>query len=196
MRSLITEENKMGLAELFVLAVVLSMDAFAVSVCKGLALKNIKLKNALWVGLWFGAFQAIMPLTGFFLGVSFKGIVEAFAPWIAFALLALIGVNMVREAVGEEEKADAGLGVKEMFLLAVATSIDALAVGVSFAMMGNVNIAYAVTFIGCVTFVLSALGVKVGSVFGTRYNKRAQITGGVVLVLLGLKIILEHFGVI
>ena len=196
MRSLITEENKMGLAELFVLAVVLSMDAFAVSVCKGLALKNIKLKNALWVGLWFGAFQAIMPLIGFFLGVSFKGIVEAFAPWIAFALLALIGVNMVREAVVEEEKADAGLGVKEMSLLAVATSIDALAVGVSFAMMGNVNIAYAVTFIGCVTFVLSALGVKVGSVFGTRYNKRAQITGGVVLVLLGLKIILEHFGVI
>lgn len=186
----------MGLAELFVLAVVLSMDAFAVSVCKGLALKNIKLKNALWVGLWFGAFQVIMPLIGFFLGVSFKGIVEAFAPWIAFALLALIGVNMVREALGEEEKADAGLGVKEMFLLAVATSIDALAVGVSFAMMGNVNIAYAVTFIGCVTFVLSALGVKVGSVFGTRYNKRAQITGGVVLVLLGLKIILEHFGVI
>ena len=162
----------MGLAELFVLAVMLSMDAFAVSVCKGLALKNIKLKNALWIGLWFGAFQAIMPLIGFFLGVSFKGI------------------------VGEEEKADAGLGVKEMFLLAVATSIDALAVGVSFAMMGNVNIAYAVTFIGCVTFVLSALGVKVGSVFGTRYNKRAQITGGVVLVLLGLKIILEHFGVI
>ncbi len=186
----------MGLAELFVLAVVLSMDAFAVSVCKGLALKNIKLENALWVGLWFGAFQAIMPLTGFFLGVSFKGIVEAFAPWIAFALLALIGVNMVREALGEEEKADAGLGVKEMFLLAVATSIDALAVGVSFAMMGNVNIAYAVTFIGCVTFALSAIGVKVGSVFGTRYNKRAQITGGIVLVILGLKIILEHFGII
>ncbi len=186
----------MGLSELFIMAVVLSMDAFAVAVCKGLALGRIKLKNALWVGLWFGAFQALMPLIGYFLGVSFKGVVESFAPWIAFALLAFIGINMIREAFEEEECADCALGVKQMLLLAIATSIDALAVGVSYAMLDDVKIGYAVSFIGIVTFVLSALGVKVGSIFGTKYNKRAQITGGVVLIILGLKILLEHFGVI
>ncbi len=186
----------MGLSELFVMAVVLSMDAFAVSVCKGLALKNINFKNAAWVGLWFGAFQALMPAIGYFLGCQFKTLVDAIAPWIAFGLLAFIGINMIREALGEDECVDCSLGVKQMLMLAIATSIDALAVGVSFAMMENVNIGYAVTFIGVVTFLLSALGVKVGSVFGTKYNKRAQITGGVVLVILGLKIILEHFGVL
>ncbi len=187
----------MGLAELFVTAVMLSMDAFSVAVCKGLALQKIKLQNTLWVGLWFGAFQALMPLAGYFLGVSFKGIVEAFAPWIAFVLLAFIGINMIREACGEnQECVDCALGVEQMFVLAVATSIDALAVGVSFAMLDDVNIVFAVSSIGVVTFVLSAIGVKVGSIFGTKYNKRAEITGGIVLVILGVKILLEHFGVL
>ena len=172
------------------------VHAFAVAVCKGLALKKIRLKNALWIGLWFGAFQALMPTIGYLLGSQFKTLVEAIAPWIAFVLLVFIGVNMVREAFECDECADASLGVKRMFLLAVATSIDALAVGVSFAMMEEVNIFYAIFFIGFVTFILSAIGVKVGSIFGTKYNKRAQITGGVVLILLGLKILLEHFGLL
>lgn len=186
----------MSLTELFIMAVVLSMDAFAVAVCKGLALKNIKIKNALWVGLWFGAFQALMPLCGYLLGVNFKDIVNNFAPWIAFVLLAIIGINMIREAMEEEECETCDLCVKSMLVLAIATSIDALAVGISFAMMDNINIWYAVSFIGIVTFTLSAIGVKVGSIFGTKYNKRAQITGGIVLILLGLKILLQHFGVL
>ena len=186
----------MSITELFIMAVVLSMDAFAVAVCKGLALKNIKIKNALWVGLWFGAFQALMPLCGYLLGVNFKDIVNNFAPWIAFVFLAVIGIKMIREAMEEEECETCDLCVKSMLVLAIATSIDALAVGISFAMMDNINIWYAVSFIGIVTFTLSAIGVKVGSIFGTKYNKRAQITGGVVLILLGLKILLQHFGVL
>lgn len=186
----------MSMAELFVTAVVLSMDAFAVSVCKGLAMKKINLKSAAWVGLWFGAFQALMPAIGYLIGTSFKNLVETFSSWIAFVLLALIGLNMVREAFGEEEKADCNLDIKEMFLLAVATSIDALAVGVSFAMLDKINIFEAVSFIGAVTFLQSMIGVKVGSIFGTRYNKRAQITGGIVLVLLGIKILLEYYGIL
>lgn len=186
----------MGISELFIMAVVLSMDAFAVSVCKGLALKNVRAVQALWVGLWFGVFQALMPLIGYLLGVSFKGIVESFAPWIAFVLLAIIGINMIKETFSPEEAQDNLLGIKQMLPLAVATSIDALAVGVSFAMLDDVNIVYAVSFIGVITFVLSALGVKMGSIFGTKYNKRAQITGGIVLILLGIKILLEHFGII
>ena len=186
----------MSITELFIMAVVLSMDAFAVAVCKGLALKNIKIKNALWVGLWFGAFQALMPLCGYLLGVNFKDIVNNFAPWIAFVLLAIIGINMIREAMEEEECETCDLCVKSMLVLAIATSIDALAVGISFARMDNINIWYAVSFIGIVTFTLSAIGVKVGSIFGTKYNKRAQITGGIVLILLGLKILLQHFGVL
>lgn len=186
----------MGLGELFTTAVMLSMDAFAVSVCKGLALKNINFKNAAWVGLWFGAFQALMPIIGYFLGCQFKPLVYEVAPWIAFGLLAFIGINMIREALGEDECVDSSLSVRQMLVLAVATSIDALAVGFSYAMMENVKIGYAVSFIGIVTFLLSALGVKVGSIFGTKYNRRAQITGGVVLVILGLKTILEHLDVL
>ncbi len=188
----------MSITELFIMAVVLSMDAFAVAVCKGLALKDIKLKNALWVGLWFGAFQALMPLAGYFLGIKFKelDVVEKYAPWIAFLLLVYLGINMIKEALGEEESCNCELCVKEMFVLAIATSIDAMAAGLSYAMEGNINIWYAVSFIGIVTFTLSAIGVKVGSIFGTKYNKRAQITGGIVLILLGLKILLQHFGIL
>ncbi len=188
--------GSLSIFELFLLAVVLSMDAFAVAVCKGLALCKIKLKNCLWVGLWFGAFQALMPTIGYLCGVRFEKYVNAFSHWIALGLLALLGLNMIKEALGEEEKCSMSVSIKEMLVLAVATSIDALAAGISFAMIPNFKIVYAVTFIGCITFVLSAIGVKLGSVFGTKYNRRAQITGGVVLILLGVKIVLEHYGIL
>lgn len=191
----------MGIVELFLLAVGLSMDAFAVSVCKGLAMKKITLKNAGIVGLWFGGFQALMPLIGYFLGVQFKDYITAIDHWIAFVLLALIGGNMIREALGREEEcppcqsgADS-LAVKEMFILAVATSIDALAVGITFAFL-NVNIVAAVSFIGVITFLLSAIGVKIGNIFGTKYKSRAELAGGIILILIGLKILLEHLGIL
>lgn len=184
----------MGIVELFIMAVVLSMDAFAVAVCKGLSMKKISLKKMAIVGGWFGFFQGLMPAIGYLLGSAFAGVVNSVAHWIAFSLLLIIGINMIREAVsGDEEDADASLSFKSMLVLAVATSIDALAVGVSFAMI-EVNILTAVCFIGVVTFLLSALGVKVGSIFGTRYNKSAQIAGGIVLICLGIKIVLEHYG--
>ena len=188
----------MGFLELFILAVGLSMDAFAVSVCKGLAMKKASRKAQLCCGAWFGGFQALMPLIGFFLGTLFAAAIQAVDHWIAFGLLVLIGVNMLREAMGseEEEAADADLSVKTMFLLAVATSIDALAVGISLAMAGVGSIWLAVLLIGVTTFVLSAIGVRVGNVFGSRYEKRAEIVGGVILILLGVKILLEHLGVI
>ena len=190
----------MGIEELLLLAVGLSMDAFAVSVCKGLALRRATFKAEFTCGVWFGGFQALMPLIGFFLGSLFAGAIEAFDHWVAFALLVLIGVNMLKEAL---EKGDScsteGRGdfsVKTMFVMAVATSIDALAVGISLAMAGDVNIFQAVGLIGVVTFVLSATGVKVGSVFGCRYEKKAQIAGGVILILLGIRILLEHMGIL
>lgn len=189
----------MGFTELFLLAVGLSMDAFAVSICKGLAMKRATLKGAATCGVWFGGFQAIMPLIGFFLGSMFAGTIEAFDHWVAFGLLAIIGINMLREAFGGEEEAsvgnDADLSAKTMLILAVATSIDALAVGISLAMAGDVNIYTAITLIGLTTCVLSAIGVKVGNVFGSRYEKKAEAVGGVILVLLGVKILLEHLGV-
>lgn len=188
-------DGVLGIAELFIMAVVLSMDAFAVAVCKGLSMKKISLGKMAIVGGWFGLFQALMPAIGYLLGSAFAGVVNSVAHWIAFSLLLIIGINMIREAVcpcGDEDT-DASLSFKNMLVLAIATSIDALAVGVSFAMI-DVNILAAVSFIGVVTFCLSAVGVKVGSVFGTRYNKKAQITGGIVLVCLGLKIVLEHYG--
>ena len=186
----------MTIIELLVLAVVLSMDAFAVAVCKGLALCKIKLKDCLWVGLWFGVFQALMPAIGYLCAVRFESYVHAFSHWIAFVLLAFLGINMIKEAMEDEEKCSISISIKEMFVLAIATSIDALAAGVSFAMVENFRIGYAVTFIGCITFVLSAIGVKVGSIFGTKYNRKAQITGGVVLILLGIKIVLERYGIL
>lgn len=188
----------MSVFELFLTAVALSMDAFAVAVCKGLALKNVKIKNCLWIGLWFGLFQAIMPAIGFFCAKLFASYVQAFSHWIAFGLLLFLGVNMIKEALGEEEKANDDTCCKEMFILAIATSIDAMAAGVSLAMEGlSVSkLVIAVVFIGAVTFTLSAIGTKLGSVVGTKYNKKAEITGGVVLILLGVKIVLEHYNLL
>lgn len=184
----------MGLIELFLIAVGLSMDAFAVSVCKGLAMPKCTFKKAAIVGLWFGGFQALMPAIGYVLGAQFQETIASIDHWIAFVLLALIGGNMIHEALdNDEEEADASLDVKTMFLLAVATSIDALAIGITFAFL-KVNIIPAVCFIGIVTFVISFAGVKIGNVFGARYKNKAEIVGGVILILLGLKILLEHLG--
>lgn len=186
----------MGIVELFILAVGLSMDAFAVSVCKGLAMREAKPKSMAVVGLWFGGFQALMPLIGYIVGVQFSGAIEAFDHWLAFLLLGAIGGNMIKEALsGEEGTEDASLHPKAMVLLALATSIDALAVGVSFAFLG-VDILPAVSFIGIVTFILSAAGVQVGSIFGSKYKNKAELFGGCILVLLGVKILLEHLGVL
>ena len=190
----------MGFIELFLLGVGLSMDAFAVSVCKGLAMKKATLKSQMTCGLWFGGFQALMPLIGFFLGAMFADAIKSFDHWIAFGLLALIGANMLKEALEKEcdccEEHDADMSVKTMFVMAVATSIDALAVGISLAMAGDVNIWAAIALIGVTTCVLSALGVKIGNIFGSRYEKKAEFAGGVILILLGLKILLEHLGII
>ena len=176
----------MGLIELFLIAVGLSMDAFAVSVCKGLAMPKCTFKKAAIVGLWFGGFQALMPAIGYVLGAQFQETIASIDHWIAFVLLALIGGNMIHEALdNDEEEADASLDVKTMFLLAVATSIDALAIGITFAFL-KVNIIPAVCFIGIVTFIISFAGVKIGNVFGARYKNKAEIVGGVILILLGL----------
>lgn len=184
----------MSLFELFLIAVGLSMDAFAVAICKGLAMQKAGWKSMAVVGLWFGGFQALMPVLGYLVGVQFREAITAVDHWIAFGLLAVIGGNMIREALsGEEESEDASLAPKAMVLLALATSIDALAMGVGFAFL-EVNITAAAGFIGAVTFVLSAVGVKVGSVFGAKYKSRAEITGGAILILLGTKILLEHLG--
>ncbi len=191
----------MGIGELLLLAVGLSMDAFAVSVCKGLAMKKATWQASATCGLWFGGFQALMPLIGFFLGSLFAEAIQAFDHWVAFALLVIIGLNMLKEALEPQEdcgcaEQDADFSVKTMFLMAVATSIDALAVGISLAMAGNVHIFTAIALIGLCTFCLSAAGVQIGSVFGSRYEKRAQVAGGVILILLGVKILLAHLGVL
>ena len=186
----------MSLMELFLIAVGLSMDAFAVSVCKGLSVRKATVKHALCVGLYFGGFQALMPLIGYLLGTQFESVITSVDHWIAFGLLAFIGGNMIREALGrEEEKLDDSFSFRTMMTLAVATSIDALAMGVTFAFL-RVDIVPAVLLIGATTFVLSAVGLKVGNVFGAKYKARAELFGGVVLVLMGLKILLEHLGVI
>lgn len=182
----------MTLWELFIIAVGLSMDAFAVAICKGLSVQKLKVRHAVVTGLWFGAFQALMPAVGYLLGTQFASYITAIDHWIAFILLCLIGANMLREAFGrEEEELDASFGVKAMLPLAIATSIDALAVGVTFAFLG-VNIAPAVAFIGCITFALSALGVFIGNLFGSRFKSAAEIVGGGVLIVMGVKILLEH----
>ena len=191
----------MGFFELLILAFGLAMDAFAVSVCKGLTLKRADGGSMAKCGLWFGGFQALMPLVGFVLGSLFAEAIESVDHWVAFVLLALIGANMLKEAFSGEEcdccdNRNADFSVKMMFTMAVATSIDAMAVGISLAMAGGVNILLAVLLIGVVTCLLSAAGVKIGSVFGSRFEKKAQIAGGVILILLGLKILLEHLGVL
>ncbi len=186
----------MGLLELFILAVGLSMDAFAVSVCKGLAMPKITLKKTLIVGIWFGGFQALMPALGYLLGVQFRDKITAIDHWIAFILLGLIGANMIKEACsGECEQENDSLDFRTMFLLAVATSIDALAVGITFAFL-NVHLLWAVSFIGVTTFTLSAIGVKIGNIFGTRYKSKAELAGGIILIVLGCKILLEHLGIL
>lgn len=183
--------------ELIAIAIGLSMDAFAVAVCKGLAAKNTGIKYYVIVGLWFGGFQALMPLIGYFLGSLFAGYIEAIDHWITFGLLALIGANMIREAFSKkEEDADASLKFFPMLLLAVATSIDALAVGVTFSFdMGRALIVPAVLIIGAITFVISVIGVKVGSVFGVKYKSKAEFVGGVILILIGIKVLLTDLGV-
>jgi len=188
---------KMTHIEILLLAIGLSMDAFSVSICKGLTTKRFSWRMALICGLWFGLFQALMPLVGYFLGSQFQQFIESVDHWIAFGLLALIGANMIREALSKkEEDTDSGaLDFKTMFLLAIATSIDALAVGVSFACI-QVNIWSSVLIIGLTTFLFSVLGVKIGNVFGSKYEKSAGIFGGIILILIGLKILLEHLGVI
>ena len=190
----------MGILELLLLAVGLSMDAFAVSVCKGLCMKKADGKSMCICGAWFGGFQALMPLIGFFLGTLFADAIEAFDHWVAFVLLALIGANMLKEAFSKEPEAcdidGVDLSFKSMLVMAIATSIDALAVGISLAMAGDVNILAAVALIGIITFTLSAVGVKIGNIFGSRYEKKAQFFGGVILIGLGLKILLEHLGIL
>ena len=197
----------MGLIELFILAVGLSMDAFAVSICKGLSLKKVGIKECGKVGLYFGGFQGGMPLIGFILGVQFKDYITTIDHWIAFILLSFIGINMIRESMEKDDEDEIvnlaevavaeddedKLGFKNMVMLAIATSIDALAVGVTFAFL-QVDIIPAVSFIGIVTFVLSSIGVKIGNVFGTKYKSKAEFTGGAILILIGIKILFEHLG--
>lgn len=185
----------MNLAELFILAVGLSMDAFAVSICKGLSMKKITLGKCCTVGLYFGVFQGVMPLIGYFLGIQFRDYITNIDHWIAFVLLGIIGANMIREALGKDEECcNASLDVKTMLLLAIATSIDALAVGITFAFL-NVDVIPAVTFIGVITFILSFIGVKIGNIFGLHFRSKAEFAGGVVLILIGTKILLQHLGV-
>ena len=182
----------MELIELFLVALSLSMDAFAVSLCKGLSVGRPTPGQCLTCGAWFGGFQALMPLIGFLLGVRFQGVISSVDHWVAFVLLGLIGANMVREALGgDEEHVDSSFGPRAMLPLAVATSIDALAVGVTFAFL-RVEMAPAVALIGVTTLVLSAIGVKVRSVFGARFQSKAELAGGVILILMGTKILLEH----
>lgn len=185
----------MSILELFILAVGLSMDAFAVSVCKGLSLGKIKPKHMCIAGAWFGGFQALMPLIGYFLGSFFAEMIKKYDHWVAFVLLAIIGGNMIKESFDKDEKVDSSMDVKSMLLLAIATSIDALAVGVTFAFL-QVQIVPAVSFIGVITFIFSAVGVKIGSLFGTKYKSKAELFGGIVLVLIGIKILLEGIGVL
>ena len=187
----------MSLIELAILAVALSMDAFAVAICKGLSMSRFTLKNALIVGLYFGIFQGAMPLLGYLFGSLFSEQISRFDHWIAFLLLFFIGYKMIKESrePTAEKPADSSLAFGQMLVLSVATSIDAMAVGVTFAFF-QVDVVFAVSFIGISTFLLSAFGVKIGSIFGVRYKSRAELSGGVILIALGLKILLEHLSII
>lgn len=187
----------MGLIELFILAIGLSMDAFAVAICKGLATKNVKPYHMAVTGLWFGGFQALMPLIGYFLGATFEKYVTKVDHWIAFILLGAIGANMIKEAFEKEEECDnCDFSFKSMLVMAVATSIDALAIGITLALLPDINIFAAVAFIGVITFAFSAFGVKLGNVFGAKYKSKAEFAGGAILIILGLKILLEHLGIL
>ena len=189
----------MSFMELVLIAVGLSMDAFAVAICKGLSVQKLGWKHYLTVGVWFGGFQALMPTLGYLLGTTFERYITSVDHWVAFVLLCLIGGSMLKEGLAkeEEEKEErAGFDFKSMLLLAVATSIDALAVGIPFALLPDVNIFSAVGLIGTITFCLSAVGLKVGNIFGLKYKSKAEVVGGVILILIGVKILLEHLGVI
>ena len=193
----------MGAVELIILAVGLSMDAFAVAICKGLSMKKVSFKEMAIVGLWFGGFQALMPLIGYFLGEACEKYIEQVDHWVAFVLLVLIGALMIKESFEKEEKKEeekenpsSPLAFKTMLTMAIATSIDALAVGISFGILPDVNITVAVSSIGIITFILSAVGVKIGNVFGAKYKSKAEFAGGIILALLGIKILLEHLGVL
>ena len=181
----------MGIIELILLSVGLAMDAFAVSICKGLSVRELRPKHGLIAGAYFGGFQALMPLIGWLLGRQFEELIKSVDHWIAFGLLVLIGANMIRESFGGDDEQNASFSFKAMLPLAIATSIDALAVGVTFAFL-EVNIVLAITLIGVITFAISAAGVKIGNVFGTRFKSKAEFAGGVILILLGIKILVEH----
>jgi len=186
----------MSLFEIVVIGIGLAMDAFAVSVCKGLAMNKFDFKKAIIIALYFGIFQALMPVLGYFLGNAFNSFVQQIDHWIAFILLALIGGNMIKESTdNEEEKRNDKIDIKTMILLAIATSIDALAVGITFAFF-EVNLLLAILIIGIITFVLSILGVKIGNKFGDRFQNKAEFTGGIILIIIGLKILLEHLGIL
>ena len=187
----------MGLLEIILIAISLAMDAFAVSICKGLSMKKMDWKKAIIIALYFGLFQGGMPLIGYVLGVGFEESIKFIDHWIAFGLLAFIGGNMIKEALSkkEDEEVDDSVDFKTMVVLAIATSIDALAVGVTFAFL-NVNIILAVSLIAIITLIISCFGVKLGNVFGDKYEKKAELAGGIVLVLIGLKILLEHVGIL
>ena len=186
----------MSIFEVVVIAIGVAMDAFAVSICKGLSMKKMNWTNALIIGLYFGIFQALMPLIGYFLGESFKSIIVSIDHWIAFILLFIIGFNMIKEAFSEEEKQlNDSVSFKEMVPLAIATSIDALTVGVTFAFF-DINILLSITIIGVITFAFSFFGVKAGNILGSKIQKQSEILGGAILIIIGLKILLEHLGII
>lgn len=187
----------MSILEILLLGIGLSMDAFAVSICKGLSTKKLQFKHYLIVGAWFGGFQALMPTIGYFLGSTFEQYITAFDHWVAFVLLAAIGANMIKESFSRgESETSASFAFKTMLLMALATSIDALAVGITFALLPDVNVPLAVCLIGITTFLCSAAGLRVGNLFGLRYKAKAELAGGIILILIGLKILLEHLGVI
>ncbi len=182
----------MGLIELCILSIGLAMDAFAVSVCKGLSMARMKWKNAIIIGAYFGYFQALMPVLGYLLGYNFQDRISNIDHWIAFILLGVIGINMIKEAISKENDVhNNSVKFKDMIVLAIATSIDALAVGITFAFL-NVNLILAISLIGIITFIISVLGVKVGNIFGDKYEKKAEFAGGIILIFLGIKILVEH----
>ena len=194
--SFLLQGGRMGFLEILIIGVGLSMDAFAVSICKGLSTRMLKLKHALICGGYFGFFQGIMPFLGYVLGIQFKDKIESIDHWIAFILLSIIGGKMLIDGIKAEDDEDEGefkLDLKELFLLAIATSIDALAVGITFAFL-NYPIVECMSIIGCTTFVISFIGVYIGKVFGSKYEHKAEIAGGIILIVIGLKILLEHLG--
>lgn len=187
---------RLGIIELVVLSIGLAMDAFAVSICKGLSMKKMNWKNAVIVGLYFGIFQALMPLLGYILGMNFQNKIASIDHWVAFILLGIIGINMIKESLSKENDiSNDSVKFKDMIILAIATSIDALAVGITFAFL-NVNVVVAIFLIGIITFFISTFGVKVGNVFGNKYEKKAEFVGGMILIFLGIKILLEHLQIL